>query len=62
MSFTYSYQRQITVTNNNSIGLYNYQAWVVVDTSTPISNGKMRPDCGDVVFTDANNNVLNAYV
>ena len=62
MSFTYSYQRQITVTNNNSIDLYNYQAWVVVDTSTPISNGKMRSDCGDVVFTDANNNVLNAYV
>ena len=62
MSFSYSYQRQITVTNSNSIGLYNYQAWVVVDTSTPISGGKMRPDCGDVVFTDANNNVLNAYV
>jgi len=62
MSFSYSYQRQITVTNNNSIDLYNYQAWVVVDTSTPISNGKMRSDCGDVVFTDANNNVLNAYV
>jgi len=62
MSFSYSYKRQITVTNSNSIGLYNYQAWVVVDTSTPISGGKMRPDCGDVVFTDANNNVLNAYV
>jgi hypothetical protein len=62
MSFIYSYQRQITVTNSNSIDLYNYQAWVVVDTATLISNGKMRPDCGDVVFTDANNNLLDAYV
>jgi len=47
------YKRDITIDNSsNASSLTNYQVLITVDTSTPISAGKMRSDCGDIRFYD----------
>jgi len=48
----FPYRRAIGVTNSGS-ALSNYQVLVTLDTSSLISAGKMRSDCGDIRFTDS---------
>jgi len=48
----FPYRRAIGVTNSGST-LSNYQVLVTLDTSSLISAGKMRSDCGDIRFTDS---------
>lgn len=47
------YRRVITLENPSSETLYNYQVLVTLDTGTAISQGKLRPNCGDLRFHDA---------
>jgi len=52
------YRRDITINNtSNPSSLTNYQVLITVDTSTPISAGKMRSDGGDIRFYDGANNL-----
>jgi hypothetical protein len=49
-----NYRKPITINNSlNTNTLTNYQVNITVDTSSLISNGKMRSDCGDMRFTDS---------
>jgi len=55
--FGFKYRRAITI-NNPGSSLSNYTVNVTIDTASLISAGKMRSDCGDVGFGDAD---LNGY-
>ncbi len=58
----WSYYRPITIDNTqNSNNLIDYQILVTLDTRTLISQGKMRPDCGDIRFTDSDRTTLLNY-
>lgn len=48
----WGYRKQITISNPGS-ALTDYQILVTLDTATLISGGKMRPDGGDIRFTDS---------
>ncbi len=50
--FTNYYIRPITI-NNPGSALSGYQVQVIMDTASLINAGKMRPDCGDIRFTDS---------
>lgn len=58
------YRMPITVNNSsNASTLGDYQVKVTVDTATLISASKMRSDCGDARFVDANQvTVLNYWL
>ncbi len=47
------YSRAITVQNTGVVAVSNYQVCVTLDTAALIAAGKMRPDGGDLRFTDA---------
>jgi hypothetical protein len=50
----FKYRKPITINNTqNSNALTDYQVLVTLDTSSTISAGKMRSDCGDIRFTDS---------
>jgi hypothetical protein len=49
---TYTVPIVIDNTGNTSV-LTDYQVSVVIDTTTPISDGQMRSDCGDIRFYDS---------
>ena len=56
------YLRKIIVNNTlNTNTLIDYQINITVDTETPISQGKMKPDCGDVRFTYLNTSDYKEY-
>ena len=60
--FDFNYYRPITIDNTqNSNDLTDYQVLVTLDTTTLISQGKMRSDCGDIRFTDTDGNTLLNY-
>jgi hypothetical protein len=56
----WGYRRQITISSSNT--LTNYQVLITLDTSTLISAGKMRTDCGDIRFTDTNGVFLSYWI
>jgi hypothetical protein len=59
----FNYRIPITINNTqNSNNLIDYQILVILDTQSLISQGKMRSDCGDIRFTDENNNLLNYWI
>jgi len=58
---SFSYYRQITITNSGSTALSNYTIKLTVDTATPISQGKMRSDAGDIRFFDSDSSTLLSY-
>ncbi|MEM2822002.1 MAG: DUF2341 domain-containing protein [Candidatus Pacearchaeota archaeon] len=58
----WQYRRSITIDNTaNSNTLTDYQVLVILDTQSLISVGKMRPDCGDIRFTDSDGQTLLNY-
>jgi hypothetical protein len=58
----WSYRRPITIDNTpGSNSLSDYQVLVTLDTSSLISTGKMRSDCGDIRFTDSDGSTLLNY-
>src|SRR5438477_9101313 len=60
-SSSQTYSLPITI-NNLGVSLTDYQINVSLDTATPISAGKMRPDCGDLRFTDSSNFQLSYWI
>jgi len=59
--YSFAYSRTITVTNSGSTALSNYAIRLTVDTATPISQGKMRSDAGDIRFFDSDQSTLLGY-
>jgi hypothetical protein len=57
----WNYKRPITVTNNTTNDLTNYQVLITIDTASLISAGKMRSDGGDIRFTDSDGVTLINY-
>jgi hypothetical protein len=57
----WAYRRPITITNNITSALTNYQVLIIIDTQTLISQGKMRSDGGDIRFTDSDGVTLINY-
>jgi len=57
----WTYRRPITVTNNTTSALTNYQVLITIDTASLISAGKMRSDGGDIRFTDSDGVTLINY-
>jgi hypothetical protein len=52
--FGWKYRRPITIDNTNNANLLkDFQVMVPLNTAEMISAGKMRSDCGDARFTDA---------
>ena len=45
---THNHQKEITVTNDNSSALDDFQVKIELNTQDLIEQGKMREDCGDV--------------
>lgn len=50
----YYYRRKITITEQAGMNLTNYDVAFIIDTTTPISERKMNPDCSDIEFTYKN--------
>ena len=61
---SYNYKRPITINNTqNSNSLTDYQILITVDTTSLISAGKMRSDCGDIRFMDSDGTTqLNYWI
>jgi len=58
----WNFSRDVTITNNLNQDLTNYQIKITLNTAELISKGKMRSDCGDILFTDSNGNLLNYWI
>jgi len=57
------YYRPILINNTqNPNNLTNYPILVTLNTQTLIQQGEMRPDCGDIRFTDSNGTLLNYWI
>jgi hypothetical protein len=57
----WGYRKPITISNSGSSALTDYQVLVTLDTSSLISTGKMRSNCGDIRFTDSDGSTLLNY-
>ncbi|MFA6170719.1 MAG: DUF2341 domain-containing protein [Candidatus Margulisiibacteriota bacterium] len=55
------YTREVIVDNTGGSALTNYQVLVTLETASLVAGGKMRSDCGDVRFYDADNETLLSY-
>jgi len=49
----FSYRAPITITNVGNTTIHDYQILVVLDTSSLIKQGKLKPDLSDIRFTDS---------
>lgn len=58
--YTWQYNKPITISNSGS-ALTNYQIKFTMDTATPISQGKMRSDCGDLRVKDSDGTTDLSY-
>jgi len=61
-NFNWQYRIPITVTNQISYDLYNYQLLIEVDTESLISDGKMNDDCSDIRFVDDSGTELDYWI
>jgi hypothetical protein len=60
---TFNYKRKITIDNTqNSANLIGYPIKITMNTEELISNGKMRPDCGDIRFYNGNGAELSYWI
>jgi hypothetical protein len=57
----FRYRKPITISNNSTSSLTDYQILITLDTQSLISAGKMRNDCGDIRFTDSDGTTLLNY-
>jgi len=56
------YRKPVVINNTqNSNSLTDFQVLVTIDTASLITAGKMRPDCGDMRFTDSDGVTLVNY-
>jgi len=64
VTFPIIYKREITIDNTRYLkDLTDYQILITLDTQTLISAGKMRSDCGDIMFTDSDGvSLLNCWI
>jgi len=58
----YFYRIPINITERSGSNLADYQVLITINTQALISAGKMRSDCGDIRFTDANRNPLSYWI
>jgi hypothetical protein len=59
----WSYRRTVYVDNSfSSTSLTNFQIIIRLNTAYLISQGKMRPDCGDIRVTDSSGNLLPIWI
>jgi len=58
--FGFKYRRAITVSNLGS-ALTNYTVLVTLDTATLVSAGKLKSDCSDLRFGDAETGAIYGY-
>jgi hypothetical protein len=59
----WSYRRTVYVDNSfSSTPLTNFQIIIRLNTAYLISQGKMRPDCGDIRVTDSSGNLLPIWI
>ena len=59
---SWGYRKPINITEQSGNTLTNYQVKLTIDTVTLISEGKMRSDCGDIRFTDENDNEIPYWI
>lgn len=57
----WGYRKTITISNNVAKNLTAYQVQLAIDTKSLIAAGKMRSDCSDIRFTQADNSTLVPY-
>jgi len=57
----FSYRVPITITNIRNTTIHDYQIPVVLDTSSLIKQGKLKPDLSDIRFTDSDGVTLIPY-
>jgi hypothetical protein len=57
----WNYYRQVTITNNVTQALTDYQVNFTLDTAALIAQGKMRSDCGDLRVTLSDGQTLLPY-
>jgi hypothetical protein len=61
-NISWIYRKPIVINNTqNPNSLTDFQVSVIIDTTSLITAGKMRPDCGDIRFTDSNGLTLINY-
>jgi predicted small secreted protein len=58
----WKYRVPIMITENSGFDLTDYQILVTIDTASLIAQGKMRSDCGDVRFTDSDDNEIPYWI
>jgi len=56
----WKYRKPITITGSSE-NLTDYQVLITLDTASLISDGKMKSDCSDIRFTDADDNQTLPY-
>jgi hypothetical protein len=56
------YRRAITITNNNEPDFKNYPVYIELDTESLISQGKLRPDAGDLRIVDENGTIIEWFM
>ena len=60
--YTYlDYRIPITITERSGQNLTDYQIPITINTASLISQGKMKPDCGDIRFTYLNTSDNKEY-
>jgi hypothetical protein len=52
-NYSWEYRKPINITEQSGEDLSNFQVEVSLDTSTPISEGKMQNDCSDLRFVES---------
>ncbi|MBN1793027.1 DUF2341 domain-containing protein [Candidatus Woesearchaeota archaeon] len=56
------YRQSINLTENSGNTLTDYQFAVTLNTATPISQGHMRSDCGDLRFVNGSGTMLSYWI
>ncbi|NTV23351.1 MAG: DUF2341 domain-containing protein, partial [Nanoarchaeota archaeon] len=59
---SFGYRKLFSITETSGSNLSLYQINISVDTSDPISAGKMSSNCSDIRFSDNRTNELNYYI
>ncbi|GIU70407.1 MAG: hypothetical protein KatS3mg002_1643 [Candidatus Woesearchaeota archaeon] len=59
---SWSYRKNIIISENSNTTLNNYQINLSVDTQSLINLSKMKSDCSDIRFIDSYNNELSYYI
>ena len=58
---SWSYKRQINITEQSGNSLTNYQVMLSINTTELYNEGKIRSDCGDIRFVDSTETIELPY-